>query len=90
MTISLTPELEKIVEARVQRGQYASPTEVIREALLLLEKRDNLRAMKIEELRDRIDHSLASLDRGEGIDGEPFMQELLDELDSQEAQRKAG
>ena len=48
------------------------------------------RPVAIRELRSRIDDGMASLDRGEGVDGEKFMQEMLDEIDSQEAHRKAG
>ena len=39
------------------------------------------RAGKLQELRDRIDQSLAQAERGEGVDGETFMQGLIDELD---------
>lgn len=38
MNVSLTPELEKIVFERVASGLYASASEVIREALRLLEE----------------------------------------------------
>ena len=40
MNVSLTPELEKIVAERVSSGRYASASEVIRQALRLLEERD--------------------------------------------------
>ncbi len=42
------------------------------------------------ELRNRIDQGLAEAERGEGVDGEVFMQALIDDLDSREAKRKAG
>ena len=87
MNVSLTPELEKMVQAKVQSGRYNSASEVIREALRLLEQHDNLRAMHMKELRSRIDEGLAALHRGEGVDGETFMQEMLDDLDSQESKR---
>lgn len=40
MNVSLTPELENFVTAKVQGGRYRSASEVVREALRLLEKRD--------------------------------------------------
>jgi antitoxin ParD1/3/4 len=36
MTVSLTPELEKFVSAKVGSGRYNSASEVVREALRLL------------------------------------------------------
>ena len=41
-------------------------------------------------LRTRIDQALAELDRGEFVDGEEFMQRMLDDLDLEEAHRKGG
>ena len=89
MNVSLTPELEKIVQAKVRSGRYTSASEVVREALRLLEQHDNLRAVHLKELRSRIDHGLAAMDRGEGIEGEKFMQQMLDEL-AQKGKLKAG
>ena len=44
----------------------------------------------LEALHARMDQALAELDRGEFVDGEEFMQRMLDELDLKEAKRKAG
>ncbi|MCC7339617.1 MAG: type II toxin-antitoxin system ParD family antitoxin, partial [Bryobacterales bacterium] len=38
MNVSLTPELEEFVAAKVQTGRYTSASEVVREALRLLEE----------------------------------------------------
>jgi len=89
MNISLTPELEKLVQAKVRTGRYNSASEVVREALRLLEQQDSLRAIHLKELRSRIDEGLASLDRGRGADGEKFMQAMLNDLDSRKAKPKA-
>lgn len=86
MTVSLSPELEKLVQAKVESGRYTSESEVVEEALRLLEERE----VHLNELRARVDKALAEADRGEVVDGEEFMQRMLDELDLQEAQRKAG
>ena len=50
MTIALPTELEELVNAKVQSGQYHSAGEVIREGLRLEEK-DMLRQIKLEQLR---------------------------------------
>jgi antitoxin ParD1/3/4 len=89
MNVSLTPELEEMVQAKVQSGRYNSASEVVREALRLLEQHDILRTAHLKELRSRIDDGLTSLDRGEGVDGEKFMRGMLNELDSREPKRRA-
>ncbi len=42
MNISLTPELEELVNEKVKSGQYQSASEVIGVGLRLLEERDRL------------------------------------------------
>jgi hypothetical protein len=44
----------------------------------------------LQELRSRIDKGLAQAERGEGADGETFMQGLIESLDTRGAKRKAG
>ncbi len=66
MNVSLTPQLEFYVKQKVVGDMYNSVSEVVREALRLLEERDALQAMKLEVLRQDINQGLASLDNGEG------------------------
>ena len=54
-----------------------------------MEQRDELRTIQLHELRNRIDRGLAQAERGEGADGEVFMQGLIDDLDTGESKRKA-
>ena len=65
-------------------------SEVIREALLLLEEREQLYEVQRQELRHKIAEGLAQLDRGEGIPGEQVFAELDAELDTLEKTRKTG
>ncbi|MBZ0159057.1 MAG: type II toxin-antitoxin system ParD family antitoxin, partial [bacterium] len=46
MNISLTPQLEKLVKNKVESGLYGSASEVIREALRLLEERDRRHTLR--------------------------------------------
>jgi antitoxin ParD1/3/4 len=68
MNVSLTPELDRFVSATVTSGRYTSASEVVREALRLLEERDQDRGAQLaisnQELRERV----SSLDRGEHVD----------------------
>ena len=82
MNVHLTPELELLVQTKVQSGRYNSASEVVREALRLMEQKDEVRT--IELLRERMDKGLAQAGRGEGVDGEVHMQGLIDDLDSRQ------
>ncbi len=70
MNVSLTPELEDLIAQKVQSGRYTSASEVIREALRLLEEQDQLRQERLAAVRREIDEGLAQLERGEGIPGD--------------------
>jgi len=73
MNVSLTPELEKLVQKKVDSGRYTSASEVVREALRLLEKKDQQEAERDKALKAfqaEMDRRIAELDRGEGIDAE--------------------
>src|ERR1700690_26794 len=69
MNISLTPELERLVDEKVKSGRYASASEVIREGLRLLEDREVLKQQRLTEVRRKIDRGIEQLDRGLGIPG---------------------
>ena len=62
MNVSLTPELEQLVNEKVESGLYQTASEVVREALRLLKERDNVR----EHLRADVQAGLDALARGEG------------------------
>jgi len=66
MNISLTPQLEELVQKKVKSGLYTSASEVVREALRLLEEYDRLRETRIDELRAKVLAGVEQLDRGEG------------------------
>lgn len=60
MNVSLTKELEQLVNDKVKSGLYLSASEVVREALRLLDERDRLKSLRIEELRRDIQKGLDS------------------------------
>jgi antitoxin ParD1/3/4 len=76
MIVSLTPELEQLVEEKVSSGLYNSPSEVIQEALRLLRERDELKEMRRAELRREIARGLEAAERGELISGDEVFKEL--------------
>ncbi len=65
MSVSLSPELEEAIQRKVAGGLYESTHEVIQEALRLLDDRDRLRALKLEELRAEIAIGIDQAERGQ-------------------------
>lgn len=62
MNVSLTPELGRWIQERVQSGLYTSASEVVREALRLLREHDELRQARREELRRLVHEGIADAD----------------------------
>ena len=53
MNVSLTPELERVVNEKVESGMYQTASEVVREALRLLKERDDW-TRRTNEMRDQV------------------------------------
>ena len=68
MNVSLTADLEKFVNGKVKSGRYNSASEVVREALRLLEQHEQARNVQLSEFNQELGRRLASLDRGEHVD----------------------
>ena len=78
MNVHLTPELEQLVQSKVQSGRYNSASEVMREALRLMEERDLIKA----EVRKKISAGRNCVGKaGRKVDGEEFMDQMIAELD---------
>ena len=69
MNVNLTPELEALVQRKVASGLYNNQSEVVREALRLLEQQDRLREAHADKLRAALAEGLAQANRGEFVDG---------------------
>jgi len=67
MNVSLTPELEHWVDERVRSGRYASASEVIREALRLLEVEEAAKQRRIDGVSRKIERGLEQLKDGKGV-----------------------
>jgi antitoxin ParD1/3/4 len=80
MSITLSPDQEQIIQVLLATGRFNSVDEVIQAALRLLEEETRSEQGWLEETRIKIDEGIASLERGEGIDGETFVSQLLTQL----------
>lgn len=67
MNVSLTPELEQFVSTKVESGRYNSASEVVREALRLLEEQDQAKARQLAEFNRELARRLESLDQGHRV-----------------------
>lgn len=60
MNVNLTPQLEELIRSKVASGMYSSASEVVREALRLMDEQDRLRAARLAQLRDDIRQGIDS------------------------------
>jgi len=90
LNVSLTPELEDLVRQRVESGDYASASEVVRAALRLLRDQEELRSIQLEELRRKVAEGLDAADRGDLVDGPAAMQDLKASLSRRTPGKKGG
>lgn len=65
MNVSLTPTLEALVQEKVASGRYNNASEVIREALRIMEEHDQIKQLRTEVLKKELSIALDSLERGE-------------------------
>jgi len=76
MNVSLTPELEKLINDRVSTGMYQTASEVVREALRLLKERDEVHKQRFQELQREIEVGLDQLRRGQRLPGDQVFEDL--------------
>ncbi|HEX4797573.1 MAG TPA: type II toxin-antitoxin system ParD family antitoxin [Humisphaera sp.] len=64
MNIKLGPKFERFITQKVKSGEFLSSAEVIREALRLLEEKDQLRQFRLQGLRQQIEEGYRAIDAG--------------------------
>jgi len=73
VNVSLTPELERLINDKVEAGSYQTASEVVREALRLLKLRDE----GLVQLRRDIQAGFDQIERGEFSDHTPRSESKL-------------
>jgi antitoxin ParD1/3/4 len=69
MNANLGPVFETFVSELLESGLYQSQSEIVREGLRLLKEREDLKKIRIDELRKKIALGSEQADRGELLDG---------------------
>lgn len=83
MHVSLTPELESRIKAKVESGLYNNASEVIREALRFMETHEDwIHEVKLARLREQLKIGIDQLDQGDGIsiDSKAALDALFDDI----------
>jgi antitoxin ParD1/3/4 len=70
---ALGERLEQFIKNQVESGRYGSASEVVREALRLLEDREQQRQVKLDVLKEQIKKGIES---GEGKDADEIFERL--------------
>jgi antitoxin ParD1/3/4 len=71
MNVSLTPQLEDLVRRKVDSGRYTSASEVVREALRLLDAFESVRASTLAKLREDVNAGWKDIEEGKVSDFDP-------------------
>ncbi|MCM0591919.1 MAG: type II toxin-antitoxin system ParD family antitoxin [Gloeotrichia echinulata IR180] len=88
MNVHLGQTFDKFVAELIESGLYQSQSEVIREGLRLLKEREDLRNLKLQQLRREIQVGIDQLERGE-LTTYTSSQELADEIKTKGRQKIA-
>lgn len=65
--INLTEHFNEFVERQVSSGRYSNASEIVREALRLLEEQEQVREAKLKSLRQAAKEGFDEIDQGKGI-----------------------
>jgi len=68
MNINLTDEFAEFVSSEIADGEYASASEMVRDALRLMRRDRDMEAYKLELLRQQIDVGMAQAASGDYSD----------------------
>jgi antitoxin ParD1/3/4 len=81
VNVSITPELDTFLQSRVKSGRYQTTSEVVREALRLLERQERERDDAFQQLKAKLEQGAAQAERGELLDGDQVFEELREMIE---------
>lgn len=89
--INMTDHFDRFVERQISSGRYSSASEIVRDALRLLEEQEQERAAKLKALRQAAKQGFDEIDQGKGIalKGKKAIRGLIADVEA-EVRAKAG
>ena len=88
VNISLTPELDAFLQSRVKSGRYQTTSEVVREALRLLQRQEKERDQAFQQLKLKLDRGAGQAERGELLNGDKVFEELRELIEERRRAKK--
>jgi antitoxin ParD1/3/4 len=76
VNVSITPELDAFLQSRVKSGRYQTTSEVVREALRLLERQERERDEAFYQLKTKLERGATQAENGKLLDGDEVFDEL--------------
>jgi antitoxin ParD1/3/4 len=74
--VSISSEFQQFIEQQVSLGAYTTPSEVVGDALRLLQLHDREREALVNDLRQKIAVGIEQLDRGDAVEAGEVFEEL--------------
>ena len=83
--INLTDHFDRFVERQVSSGRYSNASEIVRDALRLLEEQEQERDAKLKALRHAAKQGFDEIDQGKGIvvKGKAAIRRLIAEIETE-------
>ena len=72
-SVIIGDHFSNFIKSKISQGRFDNTSEAVRAGLRLLE----IEETKLEALRAKLTEGEAQLDKGQGIDGQAFMNELI-------------
>lgn len=89
VNISITPELDAFLQSRVESGRYQTTSEVVREALRLLERHERERDEAILQVKAKLQRGADEADRDELLDGDQVFEKLREMIEERRRAKAA-
>lgn len=81
VNVSITPELDAFLQSCVKSGRYQTTSDVVREALRLLERQEQDREQSVHLFKAKFERFAAQAERGELLDGGEVFEELREMIE---------
>lgn len=88
MTINLTPKQEDFIQTKLQTGKYQSVEQLMEIAFHLLDEYDRNETEWVKKVREKIDAAISISEHTQPIDGETFVNQILDRFQQQRQVQK--